>query len=275
LRAGKKDHSGLLMPRAKDRLDIRVTPAGLDRALRIMDAFVKAADARGYTLDITGDPSTTRINCLGEMMAIRLEEQIRRLPHTLTAKEEAYKLLHHWSNAPQWDYQPTGILSLGLVDIAATGVRKTWSDGKRQRLEDELNGIMIGLVRAAEGIKQERFRRDAWQRKWDEEQRQREERERQRRIEQRRAEELTRQLDAVSKAARIREYAKDLAAAGIVLLPAEEAFPKTLTEWVDWARGYADRMDPLTNGRRHSGGGSPGSGPPEHPEDPSKSLGES
>jgi hypothetical protein len=93
-------------------LDIRVTPKLLPRALRIMDALVKALEARGAK--VSGGGSDRRglgIELLGERLSIFLEEPVKRTRHVLTETEQ-----RHPYRAPRWDYAPTGKLKIEVQE---------------------------------------------------------------------------------------------------------------------------------------------------------------
>jgi hypothetical protein len=67
LRSAKADERGIIRARSTQRLDIRVSQGTLDRALRIMDALLKALLATGYRVTIgDGSPSTECVPSLVE-----------------------------------------------------------------------------------------------------------------------------------------------------------------------------------------------------------------
>lgn len=246
LRAAKPSGTNGLVypPIGKGCLDIRVTPGNLGRALRIMDALVKALETRGYSVSI--DPKNkdaTTVSILGQMLDIRLEESVKRTDHVLTPDEKKRQKESYWAYAPRYDFHPTGQLALRIKEWS-NGKRRNWSDGDRRRLEDCLNDFLTGLIQVA-AVKKARDL------EWKERERQGEkERRRQAEEEQRLQEEAERlkvleeEAGAWQRSQRIRSYVGAVKEAvqhqGGNLSPDSH-----LERWLVWALEQADRLDPL------------------------------
>lgn len=96
----------------------------------------------------------------------------------------------HWTSAQN------GELVLKFDhDYDAGGLRRTYSDGKRQRLEDLIPAMIDTLEQWAVALKAKREERAQWQREWDERDRRRNDRERQARVEGYRIAFLQRQVE--------------------------------------------------------------------------------
>lgn len=248
LRSVKPDHWGFLwQPRGSRCLDIRVAPKSLGRALRIVDALVKAIEARGFRLRVSeGDRPGTYVDLLGEEIQVALEERIRRIDHVLT-KDERERQAGSIA-AARWDYLPSGTLALSIKEFAGTGVRRTWPDGQKRRVEEMVNDVLVGLAVVAEAKRVERLERERRLREWQEEERRRAEAERRRQEEERRRQEIERQAEAWAKAQFIRAYVDAIERAaveqGLTVSPESE-----LGRWIPWARGQADRSDPTRGGK--------------------------
>ncbi len=82
---------GCVGPSHGSSLSIRVTPKLLPRALRIMDALVKAVEARGAKVS-AGEPDRpgSYVEFLGERVSILLEESVTRTRHVLTEAEQRH-----------------------------------------------------------------------------------------------------------------------------------------------------------------------------------------
>ncbi len=233
----------------KPSLDLQVTGTTLDRALRIMDALIKGITARGYSLTISpGPPARTAAEVLGEVIEFRLEEKISQVEHVLTPAERADKLKYGWSSVPAHDDAPTGALTLRLraepYSRTYAGIRQSWRDGKRQRVEDCLNDFVVALVLAAEAKKVERARIEALHQRWAVEARERAERERLRLEEEARIKALEHQSAVWSKVAEIRSY---LAAVRAAVERQGEIIEagSALDEWLRWAEAHVDQCDPV------------------------------
>ena len=202
------------------------------RALRIMNTLIKALEARGYPVETgQGYKARTHARVDDERVEFRVQELQRQV-----MRESEFS----WSGGRDEcrALEPTGQLML-VIDEYAEGVRKTWKDGKRQRVEDCLNAFVVSVVAVAE-VKKERTLRLARQR------REREEARRLRLAEERRSEAeaargrvLEQEAGAWSRAGQIRAYLE------AVLHAASEPPGDELAAWLTWARRYADEIDPI------------------------------
>jgi len=172
-----------------------------------------------------------------------LEEDITRVAHVRTKKEDEDKR-NLW-RVPQWDYFQTGSLRLRIDEFWPRGARRTWSDGKKHRLEDLLNNVVVGIVIVADGNRTQK-------QEWARAEADRQEAARQRAIvEQHRRNEEERRLDLERKAeiwARkrlLRNYIEAVESSarqkGLRLEPGTD-----LQQWLEWARRQADDTDLLS-----------------------------
>jgi len=89
LRASEPDAKGLLQAAGKRCLDIRVTPATLERALLIMDTLVKALGKRGCSVSVASEHPWATTACVqDETIEFLLEERIKQVSHQSTPIEE-------------------------------------------------------------------------------------------------------------------------------------------------------------------------------------------
>lgn len=237
-RPGDRD---LLRSSEQPCLDIQVTKDSLDRSLRIFDAILKAARARGWSTATQPEhPFQTQVSVLGESIAIQIIEKVRQVERPQPPKKDVGYLFRH----ERYTYESTGLLTLRLTDNPSfTWHARTWSDGKRQRLESCLHAIMIGFVELAEGRKDARRQQEQRRLEWAEQEGQRlaaverQEREKDRR------EELKRQVDVWLRAREVRTYVAALRHAARDVL-AREADGR-LARWIRWAEQYVETRDPL------------------------------
>ncbi len=183
LRLAEPNDHGILNTREQGCLAISVGRPSLDRALRIMDALIKALEARGYAVATeTGDERATTVTVLGTPLEIELREQITQVPHKLTPAEKTEQKRNSWLYLPKYDHHLSGQLTLGIKSWC-DGARCKWADGKKQHLEHCLNAFIAGLIQAAVRKQARDLAWERQQRQWEEERRQREEQERIRREE--------------------------------------------------------------------------------------------
>ena len=150
-------------------------------------------------------------------------------------------------NQPRRELVPTGILEVGIVKEAYVGVRTIWRDGKRKRLEEQLDKVVAHFDVAANAINRQREERLRTQREYEERARRRVEEEQRRRDEAERAERLEGEARRWRLANDIRQYVaevrKTVATAGVEIWDVPQ-----LEAWAAWAEDYATRIDPLRAG---------------------------
>ena len=247
LRGRTLDQTGMLSRTWKEKcLAVHVSRDRLPRALRIMDAFLKAIEARGFRVSVRdGEGSGTYVEAVGENVEVAIEERTKRAEHVLTREESDRKAKYGSTWHPRWDYEPSGILQFRIKEIWGDGARKTWSDGRKQRVEELLNDVVSGIIVVAEAKRQYRIemerqrleRAEAERRRLELEQRRREEAEQLKALEHEvtlwaRSQQLRGYIDAVEREALKRGH------------PPEPG--SKLHGWLALARRHADRLDPLT-----------------------------
>ncbi len=144
------DAVGIVIPPKQDCLDIRVSKASIPRALRIMDALLKALQGMGY--DVSMSEHGTEVKILDVVSHIGIKEELvrRRLraqDHNLNGYYEfGYKL---YEQKPA----PSRRLTLQIVDSRPYGTKQFQKQKRRDtetnRLEDTLKHFIAGLLRAA------------------------------------------------------------------------------------------------------------------------------
>jgi hypothetical protein len=242
----KVDDRGLKQPRARGCLDVHVGQDSIDRAMLIMDTLVKALESRGFDISVAKEPPfSTSVSVMDEVIKFALNEDLNRTERKLTAVQIKDKEKHPWMyRIQEYDYSPNGILLLKIKSDDSLNTRKTWSDGRRQRLEECLNSFVGGLIKAAIAIKHLRAERERRELKWQEERRQREESERIRREEEEKLKDLDEEVASWQRSQQIRSYIE--AVNKWAIQKYGEIKPDSeLQRWLTWATRQADRLDPL------------------------------
>jgi len=242
----KADARGLKQPRARGCLDIHVGQDSIDRAMLIMDTLVKALETRGFDISVHKEPPfSTTVSVMDEVIKFALIEDLDRTERKLTAAQIKEKEKHPWRYSTQeYDYSPNGVLSLRIKNDDSLNTRKTWSDGRRQRLEECLNSFVGGLAKAAIAIKHLRTEREQRELRWQEEKRKREEAERIWQEEQEKMKALDREIASWQRSQQIRSYIDAVKKWGIQKYGEIKPDSK-LQQWLTWATKQADRLDPL------------------------------
>lgn len=208
----------------------------IDRALRVSDALFKALEKRGVkitTQKVTWDKKETfnaTFIVRGFEIRYRIEEIWRRSPIPL---EERERLRLGIGALPQYEYHRTGLLRLqGIWGVCNNSILIERS--KLRRIEDRLNTFVLGIYRQVYKILEDQRRQKIYTRR-------REVKSCRRRYLKERRAQKKRQIDDLlqmaaehQQAQQIRQFAQAVEAAG-------NADP----QWIEWARGYADEIDPV------------------------------
>ena len=101
---------------------------------------------------------------------------------------------------------PSGRLALRLEDHYHTGLRRTWADGKRRRVEELLNDFLAGAVAYAAAEKARREEHEKRERQWEDERRRRLAEQERRQREESRLKFLVGKMEALELAVRIERF---------------------------------------------------------------------
>lgn len=249
-RRTKRNERGLKTPKETGCLNLEVSKDQGDRAFLILEALVRAFRERGFPLSVrTEDEPRVSVEVLGEKVHFcLLERTFQEEPAPRRHRRSNYWLTGgslEWKPPPPPRYQQTGELTLEILDHFQGG-RKSWNDGKKQRLEGCLNSFILGLAGAALRIRAEREEREAREREWEERRRVEEEQPRRKEEEDRRRTILEAAMKCWREAEEVREFAmriKETQASG----QKEGGILPGLVELLPWMIEYADRVDPLTS----------------------------
>jgi len=182
-----------------------------------------------------------------EHLDIYVRERLRQvtdsLAHVLTPAEAK----HPWS-APKHDYKLTGRLQLQISNLPAFmgPIRRTWADGKQQRIEDCIGDFIIGLSVAAAAINKHKQEMEEREQRWAEERKQEEDERRKAEEHKRKAEFVTELIGNWEEAVRLRQFIR-----AIEERTSQSDFSDDekgdIQQVADWTREYADSLDPLSD----------------------------
>jgi hypothetical protein len=248
LQGARVNEDGLLLNPDDPVLDIYVAKCNLRRSLLIMDALLKALEQRGYAVD-----EGPTVEILGERFHFEIwevvdVEKVEPEDHDLTGP---YVFGHSRFLQKK---KPSGRLVLQIREAAAYwayGCRKSWRDGKKQRIEDRLNNFVASLIELA--VRREHHREE--QKRKEEERREAERRHQEAarvraeklalmKAERERVDSLIQQAENWKTSELLRAFVgvakRELGPAGGNITADSE-----FAEWIDWASKQADRLDPL------------------------------
>ena len=211
---------------------IAVCKQSIRRTLLILDALIKALEARGYSSSLCneyGEKTTISIN--DEEISFTVQESVRQIPNPNPRHEGSLSFLNN-----KWDYVPTGKLML-KIDEYLPGT-KSIRDGKVQRVEEKLNEFIFLLIKTAE-TKKVRAHQNEIRRKEDEK---RTRIEREALLKREREKELLQQLFDNTASWNKCVLARDYIAA-VQSHADEESEGGELESWVQWANQQVDRVE--------------------------------
>lgn len=222
-------------------LAFRISKKNLNRALRIMDALLKALDKRGCKTVVTFNQQLkTEVTVNGKNIEIALKEDFKRFDRPPNEKKKSVY------DSDRYIYEPNGMFTFSIAN--AVNVQHNWRDGKTSVLEDQLNDIVIGIFRAAEELKQREIQRK------NEERRQLEisvEREKNKILQKRQVECRELFSELMEKWKKSQDITKFIEAykAKIAEEKGEISAGSEESKLIEWAEDYAKKLNPILNDR--------------------------
>jgi hypothetical protein len=217
-------------------LDLRVSKQALHRSLRIMDALLKAMEARGHNIN---NDKGLRFVVNDQNINFYIQEKVKRSERELTPAEKESPWL-----VDRWIFTPSGELTFTIDEVWIE--RKNWRDRKNKPLEDQLNDIVVGLISSADTIRVRNIERELEMKRRHEAELRRQELELSRQIEQERREELETQYQLWQRSRDLRRFLQECES--LLIKDEPVATDNGAARWLRWARAYADAVDPLKNG---------------------------
>lgn len=135
--------SGVLGPAAGVAcLDIAVSNDALDRALRIMDALLKAAEERGHAIEVSTPLAP-------DAWSRRMDEKRSKTHIVIGDKKIRVRLEEAYEGVLDRESRPSGRLALTTDTYGGDGERKTWRDTQSRSLENYLGEFLETAERIA------------------------------------------------------------------------------------------------------------------------------
>ena len=223
LAKAKPSDIGIVSVADPDLIECEVAVASVERLGQILEGLAAAAATQGFR--IAPGERTAGFRSGDETIRFSVKETIKREKHVLTpaevVKEEAWRAKQEraarrnaWDalfiDRPRfadWDYHPTGQLSIELETVYVSGQtapRRTFRDTRTQRLENLAIDVGVAIAVLAAAKTQERLRREEAARRAEEERLRRERAAREAFIGKRRDKALTELLGQVEELDRLR-----------------------------------------------------------------------
>jgi hypothetical protein len=162
---GKLNQRGLVISKNGALAQILVSREQLPRALKVLNALLLALEDRNQPASSPKQENLLlAVTIDGEAVMFSLSELTDSTPHVLTPSE----VKHPWS-APKHDYKLQ--LQITNVPLLMGSIRRTWADGKQQRVEDCIGDFIVALTVAAAAIKKNKQDTEERHRQWEQERR--------------------------------------------------------------------------------------------------------
>ena len=249
LARGKRDGQGMIVVPA-NALAIHTSRALHDRALRIMQTLITAFADREFAVANTS--AGVRVTVLDEALGFGVEEGTKTVEHRTSYTEQMRIDRGLGYQVPKVDHVPAGTLTLVITNV--THVRQRWSEGTRP-LEELLNKFLVGLVRAALGLKKQRVDAERRERERQEAERRRQQearRQAQAALRWREEQGKTERLERLASVWRRNQELRQLVASVQAAVGDVEANSE-LGRWLIWAGDHVDTSDPLRHLRNRHG----------------------
>jgi len=159
LECGSTDEYGIIRRQDQESLAVFVSPANVDRSLRIMNTLIRALEDAGFavevqpTLNSEGHPTgfTTIAEIYGELIPLHIAEEIDRAERAPT-HDERMEMRQSWRvRGPFYSYSPTGELTFQVDgDWYQERHRRKWTDGKPRPLEECIYPFVRSLLISAD-----------------------------------------------------------------------------------------------------------------------------
>ena len=156
----RPDQSGWIYGKA-DTFSVRISPDTKERVIRILNEIEIALSSAGVEWEQSEKHHCVVGKLLDQTLAFDISESATRTEHI---KKHP---LYDWRNEKSYTYNFSGDLTLRIAGWYDG--RKSWADGKTQRLEEKLSQVIEGFLAAAEAMKRKTEEQAEQHRKWAEE----------------------------------------------------------------------------------------------------------
>lgn len=208
-----------------DAIHMPVEEKNFDRALLIMDTFIKLLKFRGHSFKRDHNNWGPHINVNDVLFSFAMREKNKRIPGTKLYESSTYV--------------PTGIL---VLKIGESYKAMEWSDGAT-KLEKQLAKIVAKIELEAQIELEWREECRLHEIKRKEEEKIRKEYEARKELEFDKTKELFKAAEYHNKAKMIREYIDNIE----LQATKKQNLTPELKEWLKWAKDKVDWFDPLLN----------------------------
>jgi len=231
-------------------LEIETSEENLERALRIAEAVIRGVQQIGGTVELGAHKYNEHHICSyaiihGEKLAFSIKEQVGQVKHVPTEEELKRMKKNEFYHPPSYDNAPSNQFILEIETWTHKGgLQKKWMDKPDNSLDNKFGSFLVGLLRTAPIVRQERLEYEEKQRKEQEEKERVRLEQEKRDADHKRLAALNSHLKMHAKVDSINKYLHDLEK-----VLKEETQPEVQLEeinrWIEWVKNYRDNINPL------------------------------
>ena len=229
--------------------DVSVGPDNISRALAILQTLCDEFEKRNYSIGPKPKEPSKEDYAYGyprretNPIYVKVLDVYISFCITETSKRYVINGEDSKSSYDRYSYEPTGKLGFEIITKPyRSHARNTWHDGKNIRIEDQLNDIIINMIRVATSKKES----DAWFAVKREEQRledeKRREKQRLQQVNKSRIEKLVHETERMVKLNQVRVYVETISAEGKRRL-GHDYQGSDFSKWVEWANSFLVEND--------------------------------
>ena len=168
-----KSEKGIIAIGGESLLSLRLGAGSVERTIYILDTIARALEPRTITCAFVG--KQIRVCRGADSIPIVLAETIKRQKHGPTVDElKAEERYRHarsrdWATPyerqyPEFDYLPTGELTISVEAWSNDRRRRSWRDNSRATLEAQLGHLVEDLEGWIDYEQDDRLQRERWER---------------------------------------------------------------------------------------------------------------
>jgi hypothetical protein len=214
------------------------------RRLRVLDALLKALQARGFVAEQGQYRKDLWVQFGPDKVSLALHEHIRQRKYKLSDEERAQS---HSGQVWRQVKEPTGELILKITSFLPSGIAGEWRDAPEAPLDTKLRDAVASFIVAAAYARERRLQQEEQDRLRREAEGEARRREKERQAELARKRVLRAHTRAWHMATELRDYVaavRRAAEAGDI-----GAAPEEIEKWASWALAHANEIDPISANR--------------------------
>lgn len=183
LRSKKPDDEGLITANAPGQCGVVVGSSSVERASFVLDALARELETVGLGLSADGEKMS--VSKEADSISFTLIERTKRVNYVPTPEQVAKEEKRKTKEARSWRRNDWDSISLGsarpwpdfvkqrtgelvfTIDAWADGLRKTWGDGKTQRVERMVPDMVSGIELVLEAVRLRREEKEERERQWE------------------------------------------------------------------------------------------------------------